>query len=100
MAHYIYIYTDNNRTTLTVETEENQVHTPSSGRLVYREIHETAKTASFRMNELKTYTRMQLERIVRRANPNWLNLAVMDRARVYQPGAKFNPNVPKRTSLR
>ena len=43
-------------------------------RVVYEENYATEKHATERLKELNTYTRMQRERLVRRQNPNWLNL--------------------------
>lgn len=101
MAFYISIHTDNNRNQLHVISMQAQNRALGSGRLVYQEIHENWQTASFRLRELQGYTRMQLERVIRRSNPNWLNLDLHPNlAAVYQPGAKFSPNVPNRTSFR
>lgn len=98
MAQYIGIYTDSNRTQLLIKFNENQNFKLEGFRLVYREIHETEKTAHARLSELQSYTRMQLEKLVRRDNPNWLNLLLTERD--YHPGAKLSPKVPNLTSLR
>lgn len=121
MKYYIQIFTDNNRQKLQVSIKpnidlinhNNEIgQHPSCTRLVYQEIHETEKTAAQRMNELDGYTRMQLERLIRRSNPNWNNLFLKENVRFnqlkdsisslrhYHPGAKLRPNVPNLTSLR
>ncbi|MCL7986990.1 hypothetical protein M8998_03435 [Sphingobacterium sp. lm-10] len=43
-------------------------------RVVYEETYATENCAMDRLKELYAYTRMQRERLVRRQNPNWLNL--------------------------
>lgn len=101
MAHYIYIHTDNNRIHLHVGATPGSAGAYGQRRLVYLEIHETEAAAAARLCELRHYTRMQLERLVRRSNPNWLNLELRQhRVPYYHPGAKLSPNVPNRTSLR
>lgn len=99
MAHYIRIYTDSNRLQLRIKYHENDFQKTEGLRLVYEEIHESEKAATARTAELKSFTRMQLERAIRRNNPNWLNLELRKRGD-YHPGAKFNPKVPNCMSLR
>ncbi|WP_166335915.1 GIY-YIG nuclease family protein [Sphingobacterium chungjuense] len=48
--------------------------TTKLSRIVYEETYATESGAVDRLKELQTYTRMQRERLVRRQNPNWLNL--------------------------
>ena len=48
--------------------------TTNLSRIVYEETYATESGAVDRLKELQTYTRMQRERLVRRQNPNWLNL--------------------------
>lgn len=43
-------------------------------RIVYEELFTSESAANKRLIELKSYTRMLRERLVRRRNPNWLNL--------------------------
>lgn len=122
MKYYIHIYTDNNRQKLQIsispiisgiESQHNIAGEQTRcTRLVYQEIHETENAATLRIKELDDYTRMQLERLIRRANPNWNNLfstgnnrsnqlkESISSQRLYHPGAKLRPNVPNLTSLR
>ena len=90
MNKYIYILTDSNRDYLHVGMtgDLQQALTtydkfsgmfvdgrPShTSRLVYYEICSGADEALRRFNEVSRYTRMQKERLIRRYNPNWLNL--------------------------
>ena len=90
MNTYIYIFTDSNRTSLHVGlSEANQetaphVHNLLSGfskdplstlpRVVYKESLASEEIARKRFEELSRYTRMQKERLIRRHNPNWMNL--------------------------
>jgi len=43
-------------------------------RIVYYQFANSDQEAEKIANTLKGYTRMQLERLIRKANPNWLNL--------------------------
>ena len=89
MNHYIHILTDSNRSCLHVGITDNLQHvarTPrepnslmldgasNASRLVYHEVYSDEMKALKRLNELSRYTRMQKERLIRRRNPNWLNL--------------------------
>src|SRR5690606_7358158 len=101
MTQCIYIYTDNNRRQLQLRTSGTPLTNANCRRLVYQEKHETEQAVSLRLGELHTYTRMQLERVVRRSNPDWLNLnADAGYGYNYHPGAKLSPNVPNFTSVR
>ena len=99
MAYYINILTDNNRTGFHICLGDQMVSTTNNlnySRLVYQEIHESETAAWSRLEELRCYTRMQTERIIRKNNPDWLDLS----RRIYQPGAKLRPKVPTLTSFR
>lgn len=126
MKYFIHFLTDNNRKNILIKVDATDNTTQEShldlsnkrqvscSRLVYQEIHETENAAIKRLEELNEYTRMQLERLIRSSNPNWVNLLLMrdtspeyarpsfDRKneKIYQPGAKLRPNVPNFTSLR
>ena len=91
MKHYIHIVTDSNRNYLHVGMANNLEVTStycklsnmfangwSSGalRLVYYEVFSNSEEALRRFNEVSRYTRMQKERLIRRRNPNWLDLTV------------------------
>lgn len=91
MNNYIYIFTDSNRSCLHVgmtDDLQQAVKTyqelrglffdaPSKvSRLVYHETLPGGTEALRRFNELSRYTRMQKERLIRRRNPNWLDLGV------------------------
>lgn len=47
----------------------------STIRLVYQESCSSEEAALARFNELRRYTRMQKERLIRKSNPNWVDLA-------------------------
>lgn len=106
MKYHILILTDNNRNALNISMiEDNEFITGSlchSGthRLIYQETHESQEQAVIRLRELQSYTRMQKERIIRRSNPNWINLLRPSLRNDYQPGVKLRPNVPNLISLR
>lgn len=80
MQYKVLIITDNNRNVLNIkaidlnETTEESVLTLSHPRLIYQETFENVEQALARKAELESYTRMQKERIIRRCNPNWVNL--------------------------
>jgi|SRR5690606_2400632 len=86
---YIYILTDSNRRCLHVGMAGDLSHATAAykelrdlffdsdtyaTRLVYYEAFPTEEAALFRFNELSGYTRMQKERLIRRHNPNWIDL--------------------------
>lgn len=57
------------------EVRENQlIGKPMLTRVVYEETFATESMANKKLLELKTFTRMQRERLIRKQNPNWLNL--------------------------
>lgn len=89
MNTYIYILTDCNRTCLHVGmsgdlTKAINSYKSLSGfcfdarskitRLVYHESLPTEETALTRFQEVSKYTRMQKERLIRRYNPDWVDL--------------------------
>lgn len=113
MKYTVLILTDNNRQKLEAcmmpvwSTQEalNQNHASldafiPEGRLIYMEMYPTWEDAQRRLEEIRSFTRMQTERLVRRKNPNWVSLIREAVPADYQPGVKLRPNVPKRTSLR
>ena len=106
MKYFILISTDNNRNTLNISVLEDQRFyndLPANVRkyrLIYREVHESYDAAMARYKELQAYTRMQKERIIRKSNPNWVDLLHQPLRNNYHPGVKFNPKVPKLMSLR
>lgn len=91
MNNYIYILTDSNRSCLHVGMTDDlqraaktyrelkglffDAH-PRVSRLVYHETLPGSSEALRRFNELSRYTRMQKERLIRRRNPNWLDLSI------------------------
>lgn len=134
MKTFVYILTDCNRTCLHVGLSSDlntaiNSHKCLSGffltacskvsRLVYQESLSSEEMALTRFRELSGYTRMQKERLIRKYNPNWIDLStritslrsisstttplraeLSDLYASYHPGAKLSPNVPKRTSVR
>ena len=91
MNNYIYILTDSNRNCLHVGMTDDLQHAVKThqelkglffdvhsgvSRLVYHETLPGSTEALRRFNELSRYTRMQKERLIRRRNPNWLDLGV------------------------
>ncbi|PPL00309.1 putative endonuclease [Parapedobacter indicus] len=90
MKTYIYILTDCNRTYLHVGmtndlNEATDAYKSLSGffvdscskvsRIVYQELLPSEEMALKRFQELSQYTRMQKERLIRKHNPNWINLS-------------------------
>src|SRR5690606_5669434 len=91
MSNYIYILTDTNRNCLHVGmTDDLQqaaaTHRQFNGlffdghsitpRLVYYETFPSSADALRRFNEASRYTRRKKARLIRRRNPNWLNLGI------------------------
>jgi len=80
MNTHIYILTDSNRTCLHVvelpDTTGDTIPDPLSNasRVVYQESLTSEESARKRFEELSRYTRMQKERLIRKHNPNWMNL--------------------------
>ena len=89
MNTYIYILTDSNRNCLHVGMTDDLQQAAKTyrtlnglffdaasraSRLVYHEAFSDEAEALRRFKELSRYTRMQKERLIRRRNPNWLNL--------------------------
>lgn len=88
----IYIITDSNRRYLEVGLHHNvavlsqELMQPTLGycnsplrlnRLVYAEQFKSEEEADIRKRELQLYTRMQLERMIRKGNPNWNHLQII-----------------------
>lgn len=87
--HSVYIVTDSNRTYLEVgfckdlnsKMNEIRVSTPSIfpnspklNNLIHLEEYDSLEKALLRTAQLRQFTRMQREKLVRMRNPNWLNL--------------------------
>ncbi|MBE8720750.1 GIY-YIG nuclease family protein [Sphingobacterium pedocola] len=87
--HSIYMITDSNRLYLEVEycTDVSlKLHEieqagwslfstgPKFNRIVYSEDFPSFDAALKRVDEIKHFTRMQKERLIRKHNPNWLNI--------------------------
>lgn len=102
MNNYIYILTDSNRRCLHVGmTDDLQKAAKTyhqltglffdacsnASRLVYHEVLPTDMAALRRFKELSNYTRMQKERLIRRHNPNWLDLGIAPARRNLGPSA-------------
>lgn len=106
MNTYIYIVTDSNRNCLHVGMTDDLQQAAKTyrtlndlffnaasraSRLVYHEAFSDEAEALRRFKELSRYTRMQKERLIRRRNPNWLNLVTGSmQARIAQ--ADCTPN--------
>lgn len=88
--HIVYLATDANRAYIAVDYCQNIAHrlfelsqsgmpffsgNARIGRIVYMEEFATIEEAHKRKDELSAYTHMMKERIIRRSNPNWLNIA-------------------------
>lgn len=95
MSYYVYILTDCNRTCLHVGMTDDlskAINTyqeitglffdPRSkiSRLVYHEALPSETIALRKFKELSSYTRMQKERLIRRYNPNWVDLGTHTRS--------------------
>lgn len=91
MNNYIYILTDSNRNCLHVGMTDDLQKAANTyreltslffdsysnvSRLVYHESFTDDADALRRFRELSHYTRMQKERLIRRYNPNWLDLGI------------------------
>lgn len=113
MKYTVLILTDNNRQKLeacmmpvwNTQAVQNGKHASLNtdipeGRIIYMELYPSWEEAQGRLEAIRSFTRMQTERLVRRKNPNWVNLIRSAISSDYQPGVKLRPNVPKLTSLR
>src|SRR5690606_42043371 len=91
MNNYIYILTDSNRSCLHIgmaQDLDRAIRTyktmtgiffdsrPQVSRLVYYETCLSEEAALRRFSELSRYTRMQKERLIRKHNPNWVDLGL------------------------
>ncbi|MCS4163405.1 GIY-YIG nuclease family protein [Sphingobacterium paramultivorum] len=85
----VYISTDNNRKHFKIGLSSNIFSTvmelqqsnsfifnqgPSLNRIIYTESFTNPETANKRISELQHFTTMQVERLIRKYNPNWNNL--------------------------
>ncbi|WP_343559935.1 hypothetical protein [Sphingobacterium sp.] len=85
----VYILTDNNRRYFEIDFTSNIFSTvmelqqannfilqqgPHLNRIIYSEEFSQLAYAKKRMSELQNFTRMQIERVIRKNNPNWNNL--------------------------
>ncbi len=91
MKKHLYILTDSNRICLHVGLTDDlnsAINTYKNlsdlffdscskvSRLVYRESFFSEEAALKRFQELSKFTRMQKERLIRRYNPNWIDLGL------------------------
>ncbi|WP_104382662.1 hypothetical protein [Sphingobacterium sp. HMA12] len=90
MSNFIvYILTDNNRRYFEIDFTSNMLSTivelqqvnsftfqqgSHLNRIIYSEAFSKLACAKKRMNELQNFTHLQIERIIRKNNPNWNNL--------------------------
>lgn len=108
MSKYIYILTDSNRACLHVGMTDNldkAINTyrempglffdacSKVSRLVYHEAYPSEEAAMRRFNELRTYTRMQKERLIRKRNPNWVDLGLIKPLTVFRPSTTPYPGI-------
>ncbi len=85
----IYIVTDSNRRRFEIGLSSNIFNTvielqqsnnlifnqnPNLHRIIYIEAFTNLPCARKKMSELQHFTNMQIERIIRKSNPNWNNL--------------------------
>lgn len=95
-SYHLVIVTDPNRQTLRLYYTQNieellyainkkdslfsSVHTAKMRyRIIYQEIFSNSVEVLARYNFIKHFTRMQLEKLVRKNNPNWLSLYSISR---------------------
>lgn len=85
---YIYILTDSNRTNfkygitnseaelrnICLNQKLNQLANNNSWRLVYCKEYNNTINAQLALSDFSYFTRMQIERLIRKSNPNWHNL--------------------------
>lgn len=110
MSNYIYILTDANRKCLHVGTTQdlqNAIKTYKElyglffdsnapvSRLVYKEEFLSEESSLKRFEELKGFTRMQKERLIRRHNPNWVDLSVVRPINIFR-GARSTEQIMRR----
>lgn len=107
MENYIYILTDSNRSCLHVGMTDDlqkaaRTYRELTGlffdaqsnvsRLVYHEALSSDSAALLRFKEISGYTRMQKERLIRRYNPNWLDLGIAPARAGMRPVASIHPS--------
>ncbi len=100
MRHHIYILTDVNRKSLHVGTASDLNEAVKTykemyalffdagsqiSRLVYKETYADEEAALIRFEEIKNYTRMQKERLIRRHNPDWVDMSLTRRQMPAKP---------------
>lgn len=76
-TYYIYIETDSNRSCLEITHNwlNNEIPNDiSNKRKVYIEHFDNFISAEKRLMQISKFARVQLERLVRNRNPNWLSL--------------------------
>lgn len=75
-GYKVFIATDSNRKELKITTSDitDRRQDSSALRVVYEELHPNYHAAQRRTGELSHYTRMQIERLIRKQNPNWADL--------------------------
>lgn len=109
MGKYIYILTDRNRACLHVGMTDNLNNAINTyrempglffdacskvSRLVYHESGLSEEAAIRRFKELSNYTRMQKERLIRRYNPDWVDLGLIKPLTVFKPSMSTCPRTP------
>ncbi|MFD2554713.1 GIY-YIG nuclease family protein [Sphingobacterium tabacisoli] len=103
--HLIYIATDPNRAyveagytqDLITQSANLQFHSsrnvgklPKFNRIVHVEEFASFDSAQKRLMELTHFTRMQKERLIRKHNPNWLNLTSSSTAMSSHPALRVS----------
>lgn len=101
---YIYIVTDCNRRYLEVALTNDLSLTlnelrdasnflfhsgPHLNRIIHLESFSSSEAAQKRQQEISRYTRMQKEKLVRRSNPNWMNLYPIHTASAQKKSARY-----------
>lgn len=109
MNHYVYILTDSNRACLHIgltDDLENAItvcknmpdlffgECSKASRLVYYETLHTEEEAVNRFRMVSAYTRMQKEKLIRKYNPNWVNISFTGPLTVYKPFHALYSNRP------
>ncbi|MGK6353337.1 GIY-YIG nuclease family protein [Parapedobacter sp. DT-150] len=89
MSYYVYILTDCNRTCLHVGMTDDlskAINTymermgsllgvgTKGGRVVHKETLPSEQAALLRFRDVSRYTRMQKEKLIRKHNPNWVDV--------------------------
>lgn len=82
----IWIETDNNRSVLDIvsnfdkpyNSKESDNTVCSNKRAVYKESFSCLQAAKRREKQLSSYARIQLDKLIRKNNPNWLTILIGD----------------------